>query len=350
MTQPTAAIYGLSGTSLSAGERAFFKEASPWGFIVFKRNVRDADQLRALTSELRETVGREAPVLIDQEGGRVQRMGPPHWRKYPPGAAYLAAAKGDVDRAVELIGLGHRLIAEDLRAVGINVDCAPVLDVPVPGSTDAIGDRALARDPETVTRLGRAAAEGLLAGGVLPVIKHMPGHGRAMCDSHHDLPEVKLDLVSLDGWDFAPFRALNDLPAAMTAHVVFKAADAERPATTSHDTLEIIRERLGFGGLLITDDLSMNALKGSLRERADQALTAGCDIALHCNGDLTEMHQVAEAATPLEGRSRARAEAALARIAGAPEPFDIEAEAARFSAAIKGYLDAKAGPAVGEAP
>lgn len=349
MTQTSAAIYGLSGTSLSAGERAFFKDASPWGFIIFKRNVRDADQLRALTSELRDTIGRDAPILIDQEGGRVQRMGPPHWRKYPPGAAYLAAAKGDVERAVDLIGLGHRLIAEDLRAVGVNVDCAPVLDVPIEGTTDAIGDRALARDPKTVTRLGRAAAEGLLAGGVLPVIKHMPGHGRATCDSHHELPEVKLDLVSLDDWDFAPFKALNDMPAAMTAHVVFKAADAERPATTSHDTLEIIRERLGFGGLLITDDLSMNALRGSLRERADRALTAGCDIALHCNGDLNEMRQVAEAAVALQGRSQERAEAALARIATAPEPFDVEAEAARFAAAIRGHLDAKAGPAIGEA-
>jgi len=350
VTQTSAAIYGLSGTSLSAGQRAFFRDASPWGFILFKRNVRDADQLRALTSELRDTVGRDAPVLIDQEGGRVQRMGPPHWRKYPPASAYLAATKGDVEAAADLVRVGHRLMADDLRTVGINVDCAPVLDVPIQGSTDAIGDRAFAHGPEAVTRLGRAAAEGLLAGGVLPVIKHIPGHGRAMCDSHHDLPEVKLDLVSLDGWDFAPFKALRDLPAAMTAHVVFKAADAEQPATTSHDTLEIIRERLGFGGLLITDDLSMNALKGSLRERADRALTAGCDIALHCNGDLNEMRQVAEAAVALQGRSLERAEAALARIATAPEPFDAEAEAARFAAAIKGHLDAKAGPAIGEAP
>lgn len=350
MTRTSAAIYGLSGTSLSAGERAFFKDASPWGFIVFKRNVRDPEQLRALTAELRETVGRDAPVLIDQEGGRVQRMGPPHWRKYPPGAAYLKAANRDVDTAVELIRLGHRLMAHDLRAVGINVDCAPVLDVPVDGAHDAIGDRALARDPATVTRLGRAAADGLLAGGVLPVIKHIPGHGRAMCDSHHDLPEVRLDLVSLDEWDFAPFKALNDMPAAMTAHVVFKAADAERPATTSHDTLEIIRERLGFGGLLISDDLSMNALQGTLSQRADQALTAGCDIALHCNGDLNEMRQVAEVAGKLDGRSLERADAALARISAEPEAFDVEAAVARFDAALKGYLDARAGPAVGEAP
>ena len=350
MTAASAAIYGLSGTSLSEGERAFFREASPWGFIVFKRNVRDPQQLRALTAELRETVGRDAPVLIDQEGGRVQRMAPPHWRKYPPGAAYLKAAGGDVDAAAELIALGHRLMAHDLRAVGINVDCAPVLDVPVDGSHDAIGDRALARDPATVTRLGRAAAQGLLAGGVLPVIKHMPGHGRAMCDSHHDLPEVRLDLVSLDAWDFAPFKALNDMPAAMTAHVVFKAADAERPATTSHDTLEIIRERLGFDGLLITDDLSMNALKGTIRERAEQALTAGCDVVLHCNGDLNEMRQAAEVAGTLEGRARTRADAALARIAGEPAAFDVEAAVARFDEALKGRLDAKAGPAVGEAP
>ena len=350
MTVTSAAIFGCSGHRLTAEERAFYREASPWGFILFKRNVRDPEQLSALTSELRDLVGWRAPVLIDQEGGRVQRMGPPHWRKYPPAAAYLAATDGDVAAAARLVKVGHRLMAADLKAVGIDVDCAPVLDTPVEGAHDIIGDRALGRDSDTVARLGRAAADGLLAGGVLPVIKHIPGHGRAMSDSHHHLPQVKLDLVSLDARDFAPFRALNDLPAAMTAHVVFKAADAERPATTSHDTIEIIRERLGFDGLLMTDDLSMKALKGSLAERAERALTAGCDVVLHCNGDLEEMRAVAGATGPLDGRSRERAEAALARIAGEPEPFESEAAAAELASALKGRFEAKAGPAVGEAP
>ncbi|MCC7266912.1 MAG: beta-N-acetylhexosaminidase [Caulobacteraceae bacterium] len=346
----SAAIYGCSGHRLTAEERDFFAEVAPWGFILFKRNVSDPQQLAELTRDLRDAVGRKAPILVDQEGGRVQRMGPPHWRKYPPAAAFLEACGGDIAAAARLIGLSHRLMAADLRAVGINVDCAPVLDTPVEGAHDIIGDRAFAREPGAVTRLGRAAAEGLLAGGVLPVIKHIPGHGRAMSDSHHELPEVKLDLVNLDAWDFAPFKALNDLPAAMTAHVVFKAADAERPATTSHDTIEIIRERLGFDGLLMTDDLSMKALKGPLGERARRALTAGCDVVLHCNGDLTEMREVAEATGLLDGRAAARAEAALARIAGEPEPFDAEAAAAELQAALKGRFEAKAGPAVGEAP
>lgn len=350
MTGVSAAIYGCSGHRLTAEERVFFRETSPWGFILFKRNVSNPEQLSDLTRDVRDAVGWDAPILIDQEGGRVQRMGPPHWRRYPPAAAYLAARDGDVAGAARLVKIGHRLIAEDLRKVGINVDCAPVLDTPVEGAHDIIGDRALAREPEAVARLGRAAADGLLAGGVLPVVKHIPGHGRAMSDSHHHLPEVKLDLVSLDAWDFAPFKALNDLPAAMTAHVVFKAMDAERPVTTSHDSIEIIRERLGFDGLLMTDDLSMKALKGPLGQRAERALTAGCDVVLHCNGDLTEMRAVAEATGALEGRSLRRAEAALARIAAEPEAFDVEGAAAELAAALKGRFDAKAGPAVGEAP
>jgi len=350
VTGVSAAIYGLSGTTLSAGERAFFREARPWGFILFKRNVKDSKQLTVLARELREAIGRDAPILIDQEGGRVQRMGPPHWRKYPPAQAYLEAVGGNVEAAARLVELGHRLMAADLKAVGVNVDCAPVLDTPVDGAHDIIGDRAFAREPGAVARLGKAAAQGLMAGGVLPVIKHIPGHGRAMSDSHHELPEVKLDLVSLDAWDFAPFKALNDLPAAMTAHVVFKAADAERPATTSHDTLEIIRERLGFDGLLMTDDLSMKALKGPMQERARRALTAGCDVVLHCNGDLHEMRAVAEGAADLSGRSAERAAAALACATAEPEPFDAAAAAAELAAVLKGRFEARAGPAVGEAP
>jgi beta-N-acetylhexosaminidase len=345
----SAAIYGCAGHRLTAEEKAFFSDVRPWGFVVFRRNVDSPDQLRALTDEMRETVGDPAaPVLIDQEGGRVQRMGPPHWPKYPPGEAYLRATN-DPLAARELARLAARLMAHDLRGVGITVDCLPVLDVPVPGAHDIIGDRAYGRDPATVAQLGRAAAEGLLAGGVLPVIKHMPGHGRAFADSHHDLPVVHADLVHLDAWDFAPFRALSDMPLAMTAHVVFDAVDPKRPATTSKKALKLMRRDLGFGGLIVTDDLSMKALSGSLTERAEAALKAGCDIVLHCNGDLAEMRAVAEGAGPLKGRAARRAEAALARVVREPEPLDPLEARARFDALMSGRLDAARGPDVGEA-
>ena len=345
----SAAIYGCSGRRLTAEEKAFFGDARPWGFIVFRRNVDDPDQLRALTAELREAVDDpHAPVLIDQEGGRVQRMGPPHWPKYPPADAFLKATD-DPLAARDLVRLGARLMAHDLRGVGITVDCLPVLDVPVPGAHDIIGDRAYAADPATVAQLGRAAAEGLLAGGVLPVIKHMPGHGRAFADSHHDLPVVHADLAHLDAWDFAPFRALSDMPLAMTAHVVFDAIDPKHPATTSRKALKLMRRDLGFGGLILTDDLSMKALSGSLAGRAEAALKAGCDVVLHCNGDLAEMRAVAEGVGKLKGKAARRAEAALARIVREPEPFDPLEARDRFDALMSGRLDAARGPDVGEA-
>jgi beta-N-acetylhexosaminidase len=345
----TAAIYGCSGHRLTEAERAFFVEARPWGFILFRRNIDSPDQVRALTAELRESVGDAgAPILIDQEGGRVQRMGPPHWPKYPPGEAYLRAANNPL-AARELVRLGARLMAHDLRGVGINVDCLPVLDVPVPGAHDIIGDRAYARDPATVAQLGRAAVEGLLAGGVLPVIKHMPGHGRAFADSHHDLPVVHADLATLDGWDFAPFRALSDMPLAMTAHVVFDAIDPKRPATTSKKAVRLMRGHLGFGGLIMTDDLSMKALSGSLRERAEASLKAGCDVVLHCNGDLDEMRQVAEGTGRLKGQAARRAAAAMARTVASPEPLEEREARDRFAALLSGRLDAARGPDVGEA-
>ncbi len=345
----SAAIYGCSGRRLTAEEKAFFAEARPWGFIVFRRNVDSPDQMRALTDEMRDCVGdSDAPVLIDQEGGRVQRMGPPHWPKYPPAEAYLKAAN-DPLAARELVRLGARLMAHDLKAVGINVDCAPVLDTPVPGSHEIIGDRAWARDPATVAMLGRAAAEGLLAGGVLPVIKHMPGHGRAFADSHHDLPVVHADLKTLDSWDFAPFRALSDMPLAMTAHVVFDAVDPKHPATTSKKALKLMRGELGFGGLIMTDDLSMKALSGNLRERAGAALKAGCDVVLHCNGDLDEMRSVAEGTGALKGKAMKRAQAALARIVREVEPLEVFAARDRFDALMAGRLEAARGPDVGEA-
>lgn len=345
----SAAIYGCSGHRLTAEERAFFAETKPWGFILFRRNVDTPAQVKALIDDLRDSVGRaDAPVLIDQEGGRVQRLGPPHWPKYPPGSAYLKAVN-DPMAARELVRLGARLIAHDLRELGITVDCVPVLDVPVPGAHDIIGDRAYAHDPATVTQLGRAAAEGLLAGGVLPIIKHIPGHGRAFADSHHDLPVVETDLATLDAWDFAPFKALSDMPMAMTAHVVFTAVDAKRPATTSKKGIRLMREHLGFSGLIMSDDLSMQALSGTLTERAEQSLKAGCDVILHCNGDLAEMRQVAEGTGKLKGEARRRAEASLKRIVHTPEPLDVPEARARLEAALSGRFDAAKGPDVGEA-
>ncbi len=345
----SAAIYGCAGHRLTEDERAFFAKARPWGFILFRRNIDTPEQVRALTDGLRAAIGDpDAPILIDQEGGRVQRMGPPHWPKYPPGDAYLKATNDPQD-ARDLVRLGARLIAHDLHEVGINVDLAPVMDVPVPGSHDIVGDRAYGQDPQTVALLGRAAAEGLLAGGVLPCIKHMPGHGRAFADSHKDLPTVHADFETLDAWDFAPFKSLSDMPLAMTAHIVFTAIDKKRPATQSKKAVRLMREHLGFSGLILTDDLSMQALKGSLGERANQSLIAGCDVVLHCNGILSEMQEVADATGKLKGRAKARAEQALARIVRTPEPLDAPAAQARFFQSLGGKLEAKKGPDVGEA-
>jgi beta-N-acetylhexosaminidase len=326
-----AAIFGCAGPTLGEGEAAFFRETRPWGFILFGRNVETPDQVRRLVGDLRETVG-DAPVLIDQEGGRVQRLKPPHWPKYPPGAAY--GALPDAAERREIARLGGRLIAHDLMALGVNVDCAPVLDTPTPGAHDVIGDRAYGQTPELVAELGRAFAEGLLAGGVLPVIKHIPGHGRAHADSHQQLPMVEATRAEL-ARDFAPFRANADLPAAMTAHVVYPAIDPTGPATTSRAMIEeVIRRDIGFDGLLMTDDLSMKALSGDFASRARDALAAGCDVVLHCNGDMAEMRAVAAGAKPLAGESQRRADAALARIAKGAESFDVEMARARFAAAF----------------
>jgi beta-N-acetylhexosaminidase len=331
-----ACIFGLAGTTLSKAEESFFREASPWGFILFRRNVQAPDQVRRLTSDLRSCVGRaDAPILIDQEGGRVQRLGPPHWRRYPAARAY-GRATNHVLESRELARLGARLMAADLSALGINVDCAPVADLPVPGAHDIIGDRAYGETAEEVAVLARAAAEGLIAGGVLPVVKHIPGHGRARADSHEALPVVDDDLDTLDRTDFVPFRALSDMPLAMTAHILYPAVDRRRPATTSRIVVQqIIRQRLGFEGLLMSDDLSMKALSGDLAERARLAHAAGCDVALHCDGDFDAMGQVAAASRPLRGRAAQRAAAALARIPRAPEPFDEDAARSRLGALLE---------------
>ncbi|MBS0363112.1 MAG: beta-N-acetylhexosaminidase [Proteobacteria bacterium] len=333
-----AAILGCAGPTLTAEEKAFFRRVKPWGFILFKRNVETPDQVRALVDALRDTVGRaDAPVLIDQEGGRVQRLGPPHWPPYPPGRAFGELKGNDPLLRREITRLGARLMAHDLAALGINVDCVPVLDVPDPKGHEIIGDRAYGKTPEEVALLGRAAAEGLIAGGVLPVIKHIPGHGRAMADSHLELPVVDASLDDLDGRDFAPFRVLSDMPMAMTAHVIYTAVDKKRPATTSKKVMKkVIRGAIGFDGLVMSDDLSMKALSGDFTERAKDSRAAGCDVVLHCNGSMAEMKAVVEGAGALKGRAAARAAAALGRLARSPEPFDVAEARARFDAAFDG--------------
>lgn len=317
-----AFISGCAGPSLSEDEKAFFRDAAPWGLILFKRNVESPEQVLRLTESFRGTVGRRnAPVLIDQEGGRVQRLGPPHWRAYPAARRYGELFERDPLRALRSARLVARLMAEDLRALGINVDCLPVLDVPVEGSHDVIGSRAYGLAPEKICVLARAAMEGLMSGGVLPVIKHIPGHGRAITDSHHALPVVKASKAELQESDFATFAAFADAPMAMTAHVVYEALDPEHPATQSRNIVRFIRRQIGFEGLLMTDDLSMNALAGGMPDRVARAAAAGCDMMLHCNGNFSEMRAVAEAAGELKGRAKTRASAALKRLRR-PASFD----------------------------
>lgn len=306
------------------------------GVIFFKRNIQNPTQVSELAREFRSVVGWNAPILIDQEGGRVQRLGPPHWPVYPPGASYAALYARDERLGREAARLGARLIAADLRAVGIDVDCLPLADVPVDEADPIIGDRAYGRTPEQVAALAGEVAAGLLAGGVLPVLKHVPGHGRATADSHLKLPVVDVARATLSASDFAAFRPLNDLPLGMTAHVVFSAIDPASPATTSATMVsEVIRGEIGFQGLLMSDDVSMGALSGSIAERSRAAIAAGCDVVLHCNGKLDEMRDVASAAPLLAGRALERADAALMQ-RRTPEPIDLDAARRRFAALLAG--------------
>jgi beta-N-acetylhexosaminidase len=325
-----ALISDVSGPVLTEDERAFLRAADPWGLILFARNIVAPEQVRRLVADCRAALGRgDAPILIDQEGGRVQRLGPPYWPQYPAGAVYGALYRDDAATGLKAAWLGARLIAADLQALGIDVDCLPLADVPVAGADPVIGDRAYGDTPDSVAAVAGAVAEGLMAGGILPVLKHLPGHGRAPADSHQQLPVVTADRETLEAADFAAFRPLHGLPMGMTAHVVFSTYDPIAPATTSVTMVrEVIRGSIGFAGLLMSDDISMRALTGSLAERAEAVISAGCDLVLHCNGSLAERRQVADVVPRLAGEALRRAESALA---ARREPDAIDLDQARVT-------------------
>jgi beta-N-acetylhexosaminidase len=332
---PSAVVFGCAGPTLTADERALFADSNPLGFILFARNCVEPPQIRDLTAALRNSIGRpDAPVLIDQEGGRIQRLTPPHWRTAPSAQSLGALARRDRATARDAVRLNARILAHELLDLGIDVDCAPVLDVPVPGAHGIIGDRAYGTDPALVGELGRAACEGFLDGGVAPVIKHIPGHGRARADSHLELPVVETSLDFLADTDFVPFVANADAPYAMTAHVVYTAVDPELPATLSELVIEsVIRGRIGFSGFLFSDDVGMKALAGPLADRARAALGAGCDAVLHCSGDLAEMRELAAAMPPLTATARERFVAVRAKMRR-PAPFDAKAAGERLGALL----------------
>ena len=330
-----AFITGVTGLALTPDERSFLRAEPPWGFILFKRNIRDKAQTADLVAEMRQIVGRSnAPVLIDQEGGRVQRLEPPIWPSYPAGATFGRIFARDSAKGLRAARLSARLIAADLAEIGVDVDCLPIADVPVPGADNVIGDRAYGANPTTVAAVGRAVADGLSDGGVLPILKHIPGHGRATVDSHHLLPVVDTPRGELEAVDFAPFKALADLPMAMTAHVIYSAYDPTRPATTSATIVnQVIRGSIGFDGLLMGDDVSMNALDGSIAQRSRDTIAAGCDIVLACNGKLHEMCDVAANVPELHGPALRRADAALAA-RHPPQPLDISAARAELEGLV----------------
>jgi beta-N-acetylhexosaminidase len=334
---PAAVVFGCAGLALLADERALFEAANPAGFILFARNIDSPDQVRGLVDELRQTVPRDdLLILIDQEGGRVQRLRPPHWPAYPAMKPFGDGALSNMDEAAACVALNYRMIAADLSALGINVDCAPVLDLPSPGSHQIIGDRAFSEDPEMAARLGQAVCDGLVAGGVMPVIKHIPGHGRAIADSHVELPRVDTDLDTLEQTDFEPFRALNDAPAGMTAHIVYSAIDAGQAGSSSPAVVQqIIRRSIGFDGLLFSDDVCMKALSGPLDQRVRSVLAAGCDIALHCDGNFEDMAAIAETCPNMRADSMERLNNAISRCNDSQE-FDRAAAERRISAFLDG--------------
>lgn len=339
-----ATILGCASTGLSTAERSFFQQAKPFGFILFARNIETPEQVRSLIADLRGCVGRaDAPVLIDQEGGRVARLRPPHWYDAPPAAVFADLFQEDPSAGEEALRLNTRLIAADLIALGIDVDCTPVLDVPIEGADDIIGDRAYGSDPDQIAHLGEIVGRTMLESGVIPIIKHIPGHGRALCDSHFDLPHVDASADQLRRTDFAPFQRLSALPWAMTAHVVFTAIDASAPATLSPTMINnVIREQIGFDGLLLSDDMSMKALDGPLDQRARQARQAGCDIALHCNGDMKEMIQVSDGAGVMDDAGMRRVASGRAMM-GSLQDFDRDAALHRLAQLLERRSASSAG-------
>lgn len=332
MTAFGATILDPAGTRLSPEEKALFRQANPFGFILFARNIEDAYQLRALCAELREAVGREAPILLDQEGGRVQRLRPPLATQWDAPLDFAAAAG---PHAREAMRLRFAITGAEMRALGIDVNCAPLVDVACDLTHPFLRNRCYGSDAATVALLGRAVAEGLMAGGVLPVMKHIPGHGRALSDSHMELPRVDAPLEALEEVDFAPFMVLNDLPMAMTSHVLYEALDPDRPATLSPVVMQAIRNRIGFDGLIMTDDMGMKALQGEPEALALAALEAGADVVLQCNSTLEVRARVAEAAGEMTPGAQARAERALAA-RPAPVALDIDAMKDKLSALLNG--------------
>lgn len=327
----SAVIFGLAGPVLTPVEAAFFRDINPWGFILFARNVQNPKQVKRLTSDLREAVGRDCLIFIDQEGGRVQRLRPPHWANYPSGADYAFLYEKDKSAGLRATYLAHRLIADDLRSLGITANCAPVLDIPRPGADPIISDRAFGVEVDTIITLAHAATAGLMNGGVAPVIKHIPGHGRAEVDSHKALPMISAPADVLDGSDFIPFRAFSDAPMAMTAHAVYSYVD-DAPVTLSKKAIkDVVRGTLGFDGLLMSDDLDMKALSGnSLETKAVDALRAGCDVVLQCSGQLGDMVYVAKGVKALRGKAKERA--MMAELAAIPpRRFNRETVKTEFS-------------------
>ncbi len=307
MTAPLSCIIGLSGPRLKKSESVFLRDANPWGVILFARNVENPDQLRILTSDIRDAMGRNTLIFVDQEGGRVQRLRAPHWRNFPSGDDYAQLYRRNPVDGLRACYLGHRLIADDLRAVGITSDCAPVLDLPQPDADPIISDRALGSSVEDIVDMAHAAMAGLMSGGVAPVIKHIPGHGRATVDSHKSLPKIDADRETLEASDFLTFRQLNDAPMAMTAHAVYTHNSRSAVTISRKSLTELIRAAIGFDGLLMSDDLDMKALSGDLTRKTERALSAGCDIALQCSGRLADSVKVAKGSKTLSGRAFERA-------------------------------------------
>lgn len=337
-TNISAAIYGCEGTRLSDEEKHFFRTHAPYGFILFARNCQSPEQVKALVQDFYDATGRDwLPILIDQEGGRVARLTPPHWRASPPAGIFADLALQQLDQAVQATYLNARLIAAELHDLGITVNCAPLLDLPVEGAHSIIGDRAFGQTPLTVVALAEAQIRGFLEMNVLPIIKHIPGHGRATADSHEKLPIVDTPLETMRATDFLPFKALNTAPYAMTAHIQYTAIDPDHVATLSPTAIQMIREEIGFQGLLMTDDLSMHALQGSFYERTERALQAGCDLILHCNGNMQEMQAIAEAVPMLTTRTARLALAVQAAAQSPAEPFDKDEAEHALSQLIPAY-------------